>query len=416
MFRASVAVTVLGLGLVPIAAAPPAAPQVDPNPKSLEVSAEDLSKARELVQKLGSERYREREEAERALAEMGRLARAALLDAVNLDPDPEIRHRAAFLLPKANADEMQARLAVFLADTKGEYEHDLPGWHQLRAVVRGETTLFGWSHVARPHLEKAARELFIELMQTPAARPLLVALERPAAELGPLIAARKQEIYNAMYPRRSGLAPRNPTPAEMTAVLLAEACVHSRYIPRSMVITNFLTQSGIPGVIQGANDRAQAIKAVLTAWIETRSEVAEITTALTIAGNILRDPDVAGRLAIRILQTPGLTGFQKSTAIANLVQSGAKQHLPLLEKAMTDTTVVTTMVRVVNGQQIRETIEVRDVALAGAILLSGQDPVDYGFEKIAGAAGAFNYSRARIASDKRQAALEKWQQWREKNP
>ncbi|MCI0700811.1 MAG: hypothetical protein L0241_06995, partial [Planctomycetia bacterium] len=119
---------VLGIVATTLAAPP------SPDPKSLTIPQEELSKARELVQQLGSEKYSEREEAQRELAAMGRLARPALLDGVSGDPDPEIRLRCQTLLPKANADDLKARLETFLADTEGKYEHDLPGWNKLRAV------------------------------------------------------------------------------------------------------------------------------------------------------------------------------------------------------------------------------------------------------------------------------------------
>ena len=46
-----------------------------PDPKDLAIPPQELSQARELVQQLGSEVYREREEAQAELAKMGRLAR-----------------------------------------------------------------------------------------------------------------------------------------------------------------------------------------------------------------------------------------------------------------------------------------------------------------------------------------------------
>src|SRR5262245_61895325 len=100
MFRIVLAFAAFVGLLVPASAAPPR-PKVDPNPKSLEIPDEELSKARELVQKLGSETYADREEAERELAQMGRLARPALLNGVNTEPNPEIRARCNTLLPKA---------------------------------------------------------------------------------------------------------------------------------------------------------------------------------------------------------------------------------------------------------------------------------------------------------------------------
>src|SRR5262245_55034678 len=177
-----------------IAAEPTQPPKADPNPKSLEVPPEELSRARELVQKLGSETYAEREAAERELATMGRLARPALLSAVNGAPDPEIRARCNTLLPKASAEEFKARLDAFMADTEGKYEHDLPGWHQLRGVVRGEFKMLGWTRVARPDADKAARELFIEFLKTPGGQKFLAAFAGPPEDLGRMVATRKQDI------------------------------------------------------------------------------------------------------------------------------------------------------------------------------------------------------------------------------
>ena len=63
-----------------------------PDPKDLAIPPQDISKARELIRKLGSEAYREREDAHAELAKMGRLARPALLEAATSDVvEAEIR-------------------------------------------------------------------------------------------------------------------------------------------------------------------------------------------------------------------------------------------------------------------------------------------------------------------------------------
>jgi hypothetical protein len=203
MFRIALALAAVA-GLLAPATGASKDSKADPNPKSLEVPPEELSKARELVQKLGSEAYAEREAAERELAQMGRLARPALLDGVTTDPDPEVRARCNTLLPKANAEEVKARLDSFVADAEGKYDHDLPGWHRLRAVVRGEWTMFGWTHTARPDAEKAARDLFIEFMRAPGGRKLLAAVDGPPGDLGRLVAGYKQDLHGARFPRVSG--------------------------------------------------------------------------------------------------------------------------------------------------------------------------------------------------------------------
>ena len=414
---AAFALLVLSGFAAPAADAPPA-PKANPDPKSLEVAPDELSRARELVQKLSSEGFREREEAERELAAMGRLARAALLDGVNADPDPEVRHRCSALLPRATAEEMQARLDTFLADTENRYDHNLPGWQKLRAAVRGEWKFFGRSLPARPELDRAARELFIEFIQAPGGRQAMAAVDQSPEELGRFVSTRKQEIYDAKYRRRGAVASHNPTVPELMAVFFAESQVDSRLVPKSMVLTGLLQQAGVPGVVQGASERAKAMRAVLTAWLDSRTDPADVYSAMTLARSTLNDPAAAGRLAGRLLEAKGLTGYQKGYAVTYLVQLGLKDKLPAIEKAMTDTTVVSTTIRVVGGKQVRESVEVRDVALLGAIVLTGQKPEDYGFDSIAGAGtpASFSYSRARIPDEKRKGAAEMWKEWREKNP
>jgi len=356
------------------------------------------------------------ENAERDLASMGRLARAALLEGVNLAPDPEIRARCRVLLPKATVAEMKARLASFVADTENKYDHDLPGWHKLRATVRGEWKMLGWTYTARPNADKAARELFIEFMQAPGGRAVLAAVDGTPEELGQLVATRKTEMYQAMYPRVSGVAPHVPTAAEVGVVVFAESQVNSRSVPRATALSTSISRSGLQGVAQGTDDRATAMRAVMNAWFDSRTDAAELYAAYTLANN-MQNNDAAGRLAGRIMSTPGVQGFYKGQVLTRLVTSKMTEQLPNIEKAFTDATVLTTTIKVVNGVQVRQSIEVRDAALAAAVVMTGQDPGDYGFDAFPKTAGAsFSYAWARIPDEKRKEAFEKWKAWREKNP
>ena len=409
----------LALALLVLPAAPAAAsnkPKPDPDPKSLAVPADELSKARDLVQKLGSEAFGDREEAARDLAAMGRLARPALLDGIGRDPDPEIRSRCRALLPKADAEEMTARLAAFTADTDGKYEHDLPGWHKLRATVRGEWTLLGATFVARPDAQKAARDLYIEFTGASGGRRLLNALDGPPGDLGQLVAARKTELYQLRFPR-SGIPGRVPSAAEVAAVVFAESQVNSRSVPRATSLANVLTTSGIPAVVQGTDDRSLAMRAVVSGWLDSRTDGVDMYSALNLATTMKMD-DAAGRLAGRMMSTAGIQGYYKGLALTTLVRLKRTDQLADVEKAFTDTAALSTTIRVVNGVQVRQSIEVRDAALAAALVLTAQSPDDYGFESYpkGAAAGTFSYAWARLSDDKRKEAFDKWKAWREKNP
>ena len=411
MLRVGLTLAALAGLALPATAAPPS-----PDPKSLAVPQEELSKARELVRKLGSEAYREREDAERDLAAMGRAARAALIDGVTVDTDPEIRARCRVLLPKATAAEMKVRLETFLADTEAKYEHDLPGWNQLRAVVRGEWRMLGWTYIARPRTDKAARELFVEFLNAPNGRKLLTALGTGASDLGPVVAALKQELYNARLNRPgSGVAARTPSAMEVAVVVFADSQANYKGTgARGNLFTTVLTSSGFIQATHGTDDKSAALRAVLDAWLDTRTDPMEMYYAMNLAGT--QNDAAAGRLAVRLLGAPA-QGVYKGQALATIVRLKMVDQLPALEKAFSDTSAVTTTIKVVNGVQTRQSIELRDAALAAALVMTGQDPDDYGFEAFPKLAnGNFSYSYARIADEKRKAAFEKWKEWREKNP
>ncbi|AMV24535.1 hypothetical protein VT84_09065 [Gemmata sp. SH-PL17] len=390
-----------------------------PDPKSLAVPQEELSKARELVQKLGSETFVDREDAEHGLIAMGRAARAALQDGANSDPNPEIRARSRSMLSRANALEMKARLDTFLADTEGKYEHDLPGWNKLRSVARGEWSMFGWSWTTRAgtSVDRAARELFVELLNAPGGRKLLTALGSGTTDLGAEIATMKQELYYAKFPRVGGVAPRNPTVMEVAVLMFADSQVPFKGGPRNSLFASVLTTSGIAQAAQGTDDRARALKTVMTAWFDSRTDPYEMYTALNLATNT-QNTEAAGRMAVRLLGTSGAPAAYRGQAFAALVRNKSKEHLPTVEKLIGDGTVITTITTNVGGNLVRTTITVGDMALAAAVLITEQKVEDYGIEdrfKGSGTA-SISYTRFSIPEDKRKDAAEKWKTWREKNP
>lgn len=399
---------VAALGLAGHAlAAPPS-----PDPKSLAVPDEDRSKARELVRKLGSEVFLEREDAENELSAMGRLARAALLEGANNDPDPEIRARCNGLLPRATAFEMKARLDSFLADTEGRYEHDLPGWNKLRATVRGDWTLFGWTFAPRPGADKAARQLFVEFLKAPGGRQLLNAISSGGNNLGPMVAGMKTELYYARYPRTGG-AGRTPSLMEVAVVMYADAVTKSGGNGRNSLFASVLSTSGITQAVQGTDDKALALRAVLNAWIDTRVDPYEMYSAMNLASNS-QNNDAACRLALRLLAAPGAPGVYRGQAMMTLARLQSKEHLPALEKLIGDDTVVTTISTNVGGKLVRNTITVGDLALACAVQITGQKTDDYYIEdRFKGSSSSsVSYTRYHIPEESRKHAAAKYGWWR----
>lgn len=408
MLRAGLTFAILVGLAVPATAAPPS-----PDPKSLEISQEELSKARELVRKLGSETFLDREDAERDLAAMGRTARVALLDGANTDPDPEVRARSRALVSRAISLEMKARLDTFLADTDGKYEHELPGWTRLRSVVRGDWSMLGWTWAGRAVGDKAARDLFVEFLNAPGGRKLLAALGSGTDNLGSAVAALKQELY---YVRigRAGTNPRTVTAMEVAVIMFVDSQVPFKGGGgRNNLFTNVIQTSGILQSANGADEKSAALRAVLNAWLDTRTDPIEMYSAMNIA-NQAQNNDAAGRLAVRLLNAPGAQGVYKGLALATIVRLKMTDQLPAIEKAFSDASVLSTTIRVVNGVQVRQSIEVRDASLAAILVMTGQNPEDYGFDAFP-KTPTFSYSYARIADEKRTAAFMKygWRQLKE---
>ncbi|HUR53149.1 MAG TPA: hypothetical protein VMZ71_03390 [Gemmataceae bacterium] len=381
-----------------------------PDPKRLAVPPEDTLKAQGLVRQLASDEFTVREEAQERLAKMGRLAKPVLSSAIATNPDPEVRSRCRELLPKAAAEDLKARLDTFLADAEGKYEHDLPGWNEFKKVTGSNP---------------GVRALFNEMMTDQTNRSLLMAFGGSGADVGVLVAARKTELYNWRFPRNVGLVPagagtgvaprRDPTPADITALLFAESFVESHQVPRTIAVSTLFLTPGFNAAAGENSERGTAIKAVIVKWLETRTDPAQMYQAMTSATNLgLKE---ASGVAAKLLQSGGTPVYRLYAAYA-IAKNDAKQYAAALEKALDDTSAITST-RIVNGERFTTDYQVRDAALAALVMMSGQNTEDYGFvEQFLGntTASRYTYSARTLAESERKAAVEKWRAWRAKNP
>ena len=394
-----------------------------PNPADLAVVPEIQVKARALVRQLGSEDFDEREDAEQQLADLGRLARAALFAGATTNPDAEIRFRCRQLLPHAVTLDTRAQLDTFLADTKGEYEHDLPAWKTFRAVVGSEWAFFGLSVWSDRELDAAARRVFTELVSTAANRRLLLAVEGSRTELADLVVWRRQDLFNMRSVRTDGEA-REPTLEDVTALLFAESCVGSQYmLLRRGSVSSLMSESGFTRAVRGADSKGRVYRAVVVAWLDSRDESREMSQALNIAQNLDLTDQACG-LAARLLTTSAINPSSRGRGATSFAALGTRKHIPLLNKAMSDTLTVYTVrtATSVDGlESVTYEVQVRDLALAVSILLTEQRLSDYGFVDRFGTSSSadklsFSYTRHYFPDDAaRKAAFVKWEKWRKAN-
>lgn len=350
-----------------------------PDPKDLVIPAAELSKARELVRKLGSEIYREREEAYLELGKMGRLARPALVEAAATDADPEVRFRTARLLPKAGADETAARLATFLADTDGKYEHDLPGLKHFRTVVGRD---------------EKARALFVEVVKSPHNLEMLQAVDRGTTEGGRAVADRRNDLFNLMQHRNFNgrvSPPQQPSLPDIACLMFCEAVVPGKEVPRNGMFNHvtgamFLQQpASMNALMNGSATHSEPYKRIIGTWMETRDDPNDLNQLAHIVGQQgpLRSFPQSQTLLRRIVTTDGVAGYAQAQALMSLVQTRGKEELPFLMSQLKNETLVNTVWFGNVGGKLNQNEQhpclLRDVAFAMVLTQTGQKLRDYGF-------------------------------------
>jgi hypothetical protein len=351
-----------------------------PDPKDLGVSAEELSKARELVRRLGSEIYREREEAQAELAKMGRLAKKVLAEAVISDNDPEIRLRVSQLLPKANAADLQARIDTFMADTECKFEHELPGLKTFR------------KHLNSTERDKV-RALYVEVLKSPYNMDMLAALDKGETEGGRAVADRRTAMWNDMQHRPFPVngkpnTPRQPTLSDIAALLFAETIVAADSIPKNNGMswingTQFLQQPASMQALGGSSTaHVDAYKAIVRQWLATRTDAMELTNlAYQISNTPIKNFPESYTVLRRIVTTEGVQGYAKGQAVTALIQLRGKEEIPFLKGMLKDDSMIQQIwFGRPNGQAEMHTCLMKDVALANLISLGGGNIKDFAFE------------------------------------
>ena len=349
-----------------------------PDPKDLGVSPVELSRARELVRRLGGEVYREREEAQADLAKMGRLGRQAVAEGAAADPDPELRLRCARLLPRANADDLKARIDTFLADKDGKFEHDLPGLKTFRKGVGADDK---------------ARALYVEVLKSPYNLELLAATDRGPAEGGRAVADRRNAMWNDMQnrlvaPGSQAFVQKQPTLADIAALLFAESLVASENIPKAGVWqwvngAQFIQQSASAAALNPGGAHGDAYKVIVGRWLGTRTDPNEMANlAHQLSTPPLKNFKEALPLLRRIVLTDGVAGYARGQALTALVQQRGKEEVPFLKSLMGNDTMLQQVwfQRGNNGQAEMHSCLMKDAALAYLISLSGGKITDFAFE------------------------------------
>lgn len=369
---------------------PPA--NTSPDPKSLEVPADLQKKAQELTAKLGSKVYSEREQATRELGKMGRMALPALYEAIGTATEMEVAQRAEGLLPKAEAEDMKAKVACFLSDTEGKFNHTLPGWEKFKAVAGND---------------KASRELFAEALKSKMTHEMLLAADKTSDEANSVLNQYMTKLQGGQYGRGGfdgGIGqPYQPKLADLVTALFLEG----QFTDREVVIQPTLPWGwggggyysvvnyvyNVPDVQNAIYNNqsgkySSAIRKIMIQWMDTRVSAQGANQAYSFAQNMFNRPEDRKKqfkYAARVLEADGgpNTSYMKVNILTQFGQAdrgAGKEFLPVIAKCFDDATLIWNW----QNQNPAFDIQLRDYALAVAVQMADLKPEDFEMSRTPG--------------------------------
>jgi hypothetical protein len=344
-----------------------------------------------LVRQLGSESFAVRQRATRQLIELGAASREALAQAA-IDADAEVRIRARAALTVVNDADFRRRLEAFASDYDGSRKQTLPRWEQFAAS-------FGTSRLAR--------QMFVEMQR--AEPELLEALAKGSKPASETLNARCQTLsQQALQNPREGQISLG-TVASMLLVGSTEGVSVDEQLSLQlyayMIYQNSFQKNATSGVW------SPMLKKLLGKWVVRDATTASAVQNLLFAA--LYDlKDEALLLATRALADEHNHPNTRQYAILITGRFGGNEQLPMIEKLLQDKTSCGTFQA--NNPPRQVELQIRDVALAVAVHLTGQNLGEYGYVNAQTNPTTLFQVATLVFNDpaRRDEALKKWSAWR----
>jgi hypothetical protein len=347
-------------------------------------------RAANLVRQLGDDSFEVRERAGKDLLRLGVAARRALQEGAR-DADPEVRRRCKELLPAVLEADHKARLDAFLADKDGRQEHHLPGWERYRQVAGQDA---------------AARAFFATLLRHD--MNFLADVEKDPARAGERCSEQCHELFGRMV---YGGMPGVRTPldlADVAEVLLVAGDPRVTVPPQSRPwVSTFFYQEPVLSALRGGEQTP--FRKLVVAWMERQTDDEDAAQQMFLVMTQTLNLKEALDLGLRVLRDRPVKSRGLAGALVTVGKLGGPAHRTALEPFLNDATIVGNFAV---GKE-RGTTQVRDVALAMLVHVTGQDPKGYGF--------AFSHRYAYLkfhpsflgfaGDSERDRALARWRDW-----
>lgn len=347
------------------------------------------------VRRLGSDDFATRELAESELARLGLPALTSIESGLN-HADPEIRRRCRNLVQGLREADQQDRLRKFQTGLG-----TVPGWERFRTLMsqrRPEETRKFYADIW------ASDPSFIEETEL-----------HPDRAATAIIA--KVQSLQVSHVRR-GIGPvANPfTINDVAAVIFAAQHPQARLqSDRLSLVTSLLYGQNIQGALSGKNGAVvhEGLRILVIGWMRAQVDLQAQMQSLYLCQNLELKEGVL--LARDLLKGGKLQPHGRGVACSLIGRLGTRDNIPDIAPLLTDATHM-------NNFQVRPretgTVQVRDVALAILVHLTGQSHKDYGFG-FANAGHTFQigstYNMGFLDDGKRQEALRKWDAYAREN-
>ena len=348
-----------------------------------------------LVQELASKRFATRQAAMTQLIEMGSDV-VPELEAALTTGNRELRFRAQRVLSAVEQNAYQLQLEAFMQS--GEEAVELAGWSEFKSISGESST---------------ARRLFVLMCR--AEPELMRNLGRPKGIISSIVSKRCKELQQVFrtYKRDSiqlGTVAGLLFVGGLDGVKVDDTSVKTIYsVCNYDAFRNEMYVRNPNGTSQyRRTPRSNMLRQLFAVWMKHGQ-----SWDAQMAFNLAMQYDIRESLprALSLVKAKNTPCHVAQIALVAVIRFGSLENILDLEQRIDDKSFCGVQQRV--GQKLHQT-QLRDVALAGALLLAGQNPREFGFPRISYTnQRQLNYSTVGFADDdERDAARSKYDEFR----